>query len=439
MNNFDFPSNIKQMGSIEGGMRIYVEDYVYTYMQQYAEAGGYQERLGVLVGRHMTIDGMKILIISGILQAMDVKIEKGLTLFTESSWDNLRAEMRKYFKGYDVVGWMQSQPGGGTLLNPGYVRYHLNSFDKPWQVLFVIDPIEKMSAFFSVETSSGELKESGGYFIYYDKNQNMHEYMISNKIKGEKQKSEPVKQPKIEIIENPMSKETILPFGYASKTGELNEGEFAEAKWQKATFTKKLEPFKQKKPFDDQKKIVNMLVPFSAVLLLISFIMGAGLIQSDGRISFLEYELSVLSSAYHELSEQFSDIRTAAVFAVSEQSITEQGATELTSEASNYLSSVMDRVELTPVTVTNNEPPVIQASPEQTSTPEQESPAQTSEPEVRLTQNNIPETYIVQAGDTLGRISLMFYGNFNMMYQIMELNDITDPDSVIAGAVLRLP
>ena len=40
------PSNVKQMGSIEEGIRIYVEDYVYTYLYQYARSGGNKEKYG---------------------------------------------------------------------------------------------------------------------------------------------------------------------------------------------------------------------------------------------------------------------------------------------------------------------------------------------------------------------------------------------------------
>ena len=417
MNDFDFPANIKQMGSIGDGMRIYVEDYVYTYMQQYAEAGGYSERLGILVGRHMAVDGQKILIISGILQAADVKAEKGLILFTESTWETCRADMRKYFKGYDVVGWMQSQPGGGTLLNPGYVRYHTNSFTNPWQVLFVIDPVEKMNAFFHTDEQTGELKEAKGYFIYYDKNQNMHEYMLDNKIREERQRIEPLKLPKIDIAENPTIQETP---------------------WQKADLTKKIEPFKPKRAFDDQKRIVNMLVPLSAVLLLISFIMGAGLIQSDGRISSLESDLGTLSTAYLDLVEQFRDMRTAAVFAVAEPG----------TDSSNYLSSsVVNAGQAVLEPVTPSVPtPVQQQEPIPTPIQTPEPPPAETEPaqpamqqENNFIQGSIPETYVVQPGDSLGYISLRFFGTFNMVDRIMEVNGITDPDSVMAGAVLQLP
>ena len=33
---FSFPTKVKQMGAIDGRMKIYMEDYVYTYLYVYA-------------------------------------------------------------------------------------------------------------------------------------------------------------------------------------------------------------------------------------------------------------------------------------------------------------------------------------------------------------------------------------------------------------------
>ena len=35
-NNFQLPTNVKQVGSISDGSRIYMEDYACTYIEQYA-------------------------------------------------------------------------------------------------------------------------------------------------------------------------------------------------------------------------------------------------------------------------------------------------------------------------------------------------------------------------------------------------------------------
>ncbi len=51
MDNFGFPSNIKQIGNVDSNMRIYIEDNVYTYLLKYAECNKNKESLAMLVGR----------------------------------------------------------------------------------------------------------------------------------------------------------------------------------------------------------------------------------------------------------------------------------------------------------------------------------------------------------------------------------------------------
>ena len=42
---FAMPKRTKQMGGIEQRLRIFVEDYVYTYLYQYGRSGGGAEKL----------------------------------------------------------------------------------------------------------------------------------------------------------------------------------------------------------------------------------------------------------------------------------------------------------------------------------------------------------------------------------------------------------
>ncbi|MCC6859555.1 MAG: LysM peptidoglycan-binding domain-containing protein [Bryobacterales bacterium] len=51
------------------------------------------------------------------------------------------------------------------------------------------------------------------------------------------------------------------------------------------------------------------------------------------------------------------------------------------------------------------------------------------------------QTYTVQPGDTLSKIAKHFYGNANAYMKIFEENrdQLSDPDKIRAGQVLRIP
>ena len=210
MSDFTLPTNIKQIGSIGDGLRIYVEDYVCTFLHQYAEAGGYGERLAFLVGRHLVIDSQPILFICGAIHGKHTEEYEGFLRFSEKSRDYAEAMLDEHFPMMEIVGWMQSQPSYGTYLNQHYATYHLRQFRKAYQVMYVLDPIERANAFYTPDpdalTPSERMTEVSGYFIYYEKNVNMHEYMLANK-----------------IVEYTPKKPTLIertPMEYASKESE---------------------------------------------------------------------------------------------------------------------------------------------------------------------------------------------------------------------------
>ena len=148
---FEYPTNIKQIGQIEDGMRIYMEDYVHTYLARLANDKGKTEKLGALIGRHTKANGQQILVISGAIAASDTVFVDGNLGFSLKSWDKITEEAEKYFPGLSVVGWVHTQPGYGAFLMARDEVYHRENFPSEHQVLYVLDPTENMDAFFMYE------------------------------------------------------------------------------------------------------------------------------------------------------------------------------------------------------------------------------------------------------------------------------------------------
>ena len=183
MNKFTLPTNIRQIGKTEGqAMKIYVEDYVCSYLKQYAESGGHTEKIAFLVGKYMIIDAVPYVFVHGVIQGKHSEYADNMESFTEASFDHADDELARYFPGSEILGWMQSQPGYGVHLNPSYADYHMNNFTRPYQILFVMDPIEKLNVFYTWNPEMTGIEECGGYFVYYEQNRGMQEYMNDNRI-----------------------------------------------------------------------------------------------------------------------------------------------------------------------------------------------------------------------------------------------------------------
>ena len=455
MRDFELPNNIRQIGSIAEGIKIYVEDYVCTYVKQYADAGGHCERLAFLVGKNMVIDGQRYVFISGAVQGRYSALDDGSETFTDKSYNHCEEQIAAFFPGLEIVGWMQSQPGYGVMINPAYADYHMAHFTEPHQVLFVIDPEERVNAFYAWDDRVTGITEASGYYIYYDKNPAMQAYMAENKLVTPRA-FESLTPPQAGGRKRGKAKGQLLPYDSETERGEPDS----------------LYPRKPAHASGDfrYRRVINMLVSLSAVLFVICFIMGAGLVQSDGRISKLEKDLSALNSTYTYLVSQVRSINTTPVFAGQEPSgnLEAEGQPEAAEPRDNP-SAAGDhtaegdaaRATATPTATpapTAEPTPSPMPSPTPTTEP---TPSPTPEPKAETTPSPEPEptqdtghdatlpnpavivpeydTYTVQQGDSLGLISEKFFGTTAVMDEIMELNGMTDPDKIFFGKVLKLP
>ncbi len=396
MDKFGYPTNIKQIGDVDSDLRIYIEDYVYSYLLQYAEAGGNDERIAALVGRCMLIDGQTVLFINGAIQGKYCEMDKGILTFTNKSLEYIDNQIDKYFKGLEVVGWLQSQPNYGNFLSASYAKYHLDNFKKPYQVMFVTDPIEKINSFFIWNNDKNDIIEAKGFFIFYDKNKNMHNYILDNKI-VKFNKANPV-----EVTEQPI--EEFID--------DNNENEYYE----KTSSIPR--PIKVKKDYNTTgskkpKELSFKNIPSSVAgfLLIVTVFMGANLVSSNNRINRLESDITNIRTAYNDLVSYVNDQGTQPVFASNTESAVEQ--TEVVVE---------------PVVTPSSETTDIVNDEEEISTESSVEPTSTT-----------TQTYTVRQGDSLISICKEIYGTDEMMDTLMEANNIIDPNKIYYGMVITLP
>lgn len=96
---FAMPKRTKQMGGIEQRLRIFVEDYVYTYLYQYGRSGGGAEKLAALVGKYYELEGQRVLLISGAIQAKGTVQEGGTERFGDETWEYIGGHCSNTLRG----------------------------------------------------------------------------------------------------------------------------------------------------------------------------------------------------------------------------------------------------------------------------------------------------------------------------------------------------
>jgi len=407
------PTNIKQVGNISHGLKIYVEDYVYTYIQQYASFADNEEKIGVLTGKKEFIENEDVLFINGIIQGKFSKSEAGMEVLTEKSKAYIKEEMIKYFPGDEILGWLYIQPGYGDFLNSTLISYHENNFKKYYSVLFIYDPIEKINGFFSKNEVLGGLEEVKGYFIYYDRNEGMHEYMLQNKFAKPKEAEAYTEENKESLETDTEEEETHKD----DVVGKIRDS-FTKERTSKPRTTRR-----KGKIVTEQKKLVNLLSTLSAALFCACFVMGASIIKNDDRIDNVEKQMAAMDNSYTYLIKTIKEGNVQNVFAAQNGEYTEAEK-----------SSLPEMKEPTTIDTTKTEEKTTERITETTTEKPKEKPKETAGSKTAE-----KTKYVVKEGDSLSGISIKFYGTNKKAKEIMAENNIDDPDKIYYGMVLRIP
>ena len=399
--NEKFPVNVKQVGDIDENLKIYLEDNVLNYLFEYAKKAGYDERIALLLGKKNIIDGKSVIFIDAAILGKYSEELNNILIPSEKTEDYIKQQLGIHFEDMEIIGLMQSQPGYGTYLNPSYKGYMNQNFKKEHQVLFTIDPLEKAMTFY-IRNKDGDLKESAGFIVYYEKNNQMLEYIEENPIEADFIMPKSVKIEK-DFLEDYESEDNI------------NE-KFIKLKNKKSsTFERNDKPINVKKILKNSmsseksypNKTNNILIAISSIVIVVTAILAGALINSEGRISALERDIEIITNSHIALIQSLQATQEAFAFMqIPEAALIIEDGTTLAEPVIVHESAAVQ----SPAT---NEPsgvPVVASG----------------------------QTYIVQPGDSLISISNMFFGE-NRIYDIMYLNEIEDANTIFAGMLLVIP
>lgn len=169
------PNNRRQIGQPgHESLEVFIEDYAFSFAKGLSERDYTGCVVGVLVGEHVEgSQGDKILV-RGILEARDV-LRHEAVCFTEDNWAEIYRDIREYFPDLQIVGWFLGGPGFLLEDTERQKKIQEDNFGGGDKVLLKMDSIEKEQKFLFYR--DGDLRELPGYYIYYERNAEMQNYM----------------------------------------------------------------------------------------------------------------------------------------------------------------------------------------------------------------------------------------------------------------------
>ena len=176
------PKNIRQIGERDKVLKLYLEDYVNTYLKRLQPLKGSDLGVGLLLGSREMREDVPFVFVDGALEMDSVTQEGEKVAFTEDAWKKAYQEVEQMFPKRTVQGWFLCGSPGCSLSPLNYWRQHSQYFTGKNQLMYLNAGLEGEEAVYI--TSSDGFYKLRGYSVYYERNQMMQDYMIQQKDRG---------------------------------------------------------------------------------------------------------------------------------------------------------------------------------------------------------------------------------------------------------------
>lgn len=401
----ELPKNITQIGESNPHCKIYVEDYVISYIKQLNQYACDKGMAVALYGVHREEEGITYLFLYGACKL--VFLQKECRHLSQAVQQEVEKQRKRYFAEYAFLGY---------LLLDG----------------------EMVEGFHICEQNVCRYIE--GYAQFYEKNDSMLAFMLAER-KGET-KPEEVNQEKYDMVKKRQEERRMQADGR-----------------DKYIIKYRPRPDHNRKGASDAANLKSMKMTAAAVFVLLGVTglaaMGSGERMEDLRSAARQLVDNMTERQLPEAVEVSNGSATGVIVAEDKlteairkenaaaaakdpsqegnQTDSEQNAQgQETGESAGQAQESVGPSSETAVTLTP------EPSPEPTPAPTPEpTPVPTPEPAVAPATELV--AYTVQRGDTLIGICLRKYGSDSRVAEICSLNNIANPDDIKEGEKIFLP
>lgn len=410
------PKNVRQIGNVSGSPKIYMEDYVDTFLGQLCEKAGENPIGAFLIGDIQHTEEEDYIYIYGAVRMHELKMEEGRYILDDDTWKSAYEDCKQYFEDGEMLGWFAAGAGGPLFPDEDMVSLHKKSFPKENTVFIMKDVAEKEEAFFVHRFS--DLIEVAGHYTYYEKNPCMQNYMISCRKKNGVCPSE--------TVEDRAAKD----FRSLVRAREERQR---------------------------QKRTSRMMYAMSACLVLVVLVMGVVTMNNFDKMRSVQDTLQVLSESAgitdgQEIGGESED-SAAGENDAQEENEKSDGSKQDTltqenqgaQESADGNDSSNQGAQQTNVGVQNDEgTSASETSSDALVSGLRQSEAVEASGTVSAADgadagNGSNGIYVVEDGDTLAIISQKIYGDIFHVDAICRMNGLTDGNLIYIGQKLLLP
>ncbi len=246
------PKNVRQIGNVSDSPKVYMEDYVDTFLNQ---CNGSEKPMGaVLIGEIVQDEEQEYVYITGAVKINELDTKDGNIGFTRESFDKTKEECGEFFPQGKLIGWFLFPGELSVKMDESILNLQETYFPQGSTLFIIRKQGEQEEQIYTYKYR--DLMQLGGYYIFYEKNPDMQNYMVARRDR--------IGMTPSEVIEDKAAKS------------------FRDI-------------VQEKTQFQEQKKSNRFMYMASAFLVLVVLVIGVTMINNYDRMKSVQSSLEVLS------------------------------------------------------------------------------------------------------------------------------------------------
>lgn len=401
--SFKMPKNIRQVGKSNATRKIYVEDYVMSFIKQLAGEDYSRYKIAVLVGQNVKQEGCRSLFIYGAVEVADMD-DTGDITFSNDTWTAIYESIKKYFVEAEILGWFLGGPGYLLEEKEKILKAHIDNFAGADKTLLTFDNMEKEEAFHIYE--SNRLVKQEGYYIYYEKNEEMQNYIIEH-----------------------------------NKPPESTEANYDD---RVSREIRSVIQSKKPAPVQENKNVTRLMYAAGTLLAVIILVVGAAMLSNYDQMKNMQKALDSLSRNLEQVESVFvKENKDPASKLTKEETKMDSNDSSETGNKEDSLNVNVVPGELEPLEEEkepdSGEELVDDEEDEAAAEEKKDSSSKENDETEDVKDEKEVKYYTVTSGDSLAGISYKLYNSANYISVIKKLNNIEDEDMIYIGQKLIVP
>lgn len=186
------PVNFLTLGQVEtDDVKVYIHQKVYKALEKLAASDTSKELGSILIGDYSREMGSMCVVITDYIEAKYTDASAATLTFTHETWEYIHAQQEKRFPDKKIIGWQHTHPSYGIFLSNYDLFIQENFFDLPFQIAYVIDPVQQLRGFF--QWKNGKTVKLHGYYVFDEAGKEI-------RLKTEKKEEKPPKNRAFPVI-----------------------------------------------------------------------------------------------------------------------------------------------------------------------------------------------------------------------------------------------